>query len=74
MERPRRNAYVSRAEDLGETLNRDPLDDVAGNLFVAAVVESRGARVGVAGQALDVFEGGALLEKVGDGGDAEGMG
>ena len=53
--------------------NRNPLHDVAGDLLVAAVVEAGGARVGVAGQALDVFEGQALLQEVGDGCDAEGM-
>ena len=42
--------------------NRDPLDDVAGDFFIAAVVEAGGTRVGVAGQALDVFEGHALFQ------------
>ena len=53
--------------------NRNPLDDVAGDLFLAAVVEASGAGIGVASQALHVFEGDALFQKVGDGCYPEGV-
>ena len=53
--------------------DRNPLDDVAGDGFVPTVVEVGGAGVGVAGEALDVFERHALGEQVGDDGDAEGV-
>ena len=46
-------------------LNRNPLDDVAGDLFLAVVVEAGGARVGMAGQALHIFQRHALLEQIG---------
>ena len=36
--------------------DRDALDDIAGDLFVPAVVEPGGARGGVAGKELHVFE------------------
>ena len=53
--------------------NPNPLHDVAGDFLLSTVVKAGGARVGVAGQALDVFEGNALFEQVG-GGESEGVG
>jgi len=53
--------------------DRDPLHNIPCDLLVAPVVEPGGARVGVASQVLHVFEGHALFEQVGDGGDAEGV-
>jgi hypothetical protein len=41
-------------------------DDVASDILVSPVVEARGARVRMAGQALHVFESHTLLEQVGD--------
>jgi len=52
----------------------NPLHNIPRDLALAPVVEAGGARIGVPGQALHVFERDALLQQVGDGGDAEGMG
>lgn len=53
--------------------NRYPLDDVPGDLLLPPVIEARGAGIGVAGQALDVLEGDALLQEIGDRRNAERM-
>ena len=53
--------------------NRNPLHNIPRDLALPAVVEAGGARVGVAGEALDLFERDALFEQVGDDGDAEGV-
>ena len=58
----------------GPQSNRNTLDDVAGDFPVAPVVEARGPRIGMAGEALHVFEGHALFEQVGDCGYPERMG
>lgn len=50
-------------------LDRNPLDDVAGDAFVFTVVEAGGAGFGVAGEELDVLDRHALSEQVGDEGD-----
>ena len=46
--------------------NRNSLHDIPGDLLGAPVVEPGGARVRVAGQALHVLEGDALLEQIRD--------
>ena len=45
-------------------LNRNPFDDVPRDCLLAPVVETRRARVGVAGQALHVLQWHALFEQV----------
>jgi hypothetical protein len=47
--------------DRKQSSNRNAFYDIAGDLLVAAVVEPGSARVGVAGQALNVFERDALF-------------
>lgn len=54
--------------------DRDSLDDVSGDLAVAAVVKTGGSGVGVAGEVLHVFQGDSLAEEVGDRGDSERVG
>jgi len=51
--------------------HRNPLHNIPCNLPFSPVVKSRRTRIGVPGQALHVFEGDALLQQVGNGGDAE---
>ena len=51
--------------------DRDPFDDVSGDLAVAAVVETGGSGIGVAGEVLHVFQWDSLAEEVGDRGDSE---
>ena len=48
-------------------LDGNPLHYVADDLAVAAVVETRRERVGVAGELLNVLQRNALFEEVGDG-------
>ena len=60
--------------DLGSCLNRNPLHDIPCDLALPPVVEPCGARIGVSGQALYVFDVNALLQQVRNRGDAEGMG
>ena len=55
-------------------LNRDPLDYVSCDPAVAPIIEAGGSGVGVAGDALHVFEGDALLEQIRNGGHTEGVG
>ena len=55
-------------------LDRDPLDDVSGDSFLATVVEAGGARIGMAGEVLNVFQRDALGKHVSDRRDAEGVG
>jgi hypothetical protein len=67
--RPRRKKTLQNSN----SSNRNPLHDVPGDLLLPAIVEPRGARVGVAGQMLHLFEGYALFEQIRDDGDAERM-
>ena len=52
----------------------DPLDDVAGDAPAAAVVDLRGAGVGVSGRVLDFLERHVLAEQVRDHQDPERVG
>lgn len=54
-------------------LHRNPLHDIALYFPLPPVVESGGARIGVAGQVLHVVAGHALLQQIGERRDAEGV-
>src|ERR1017187_2760346 len=63
-----------RAGHLSVQLHRNPLHDIPADLALAPVVEIGGARIGVPGQVLHVLARDVLLQQIGDGRDAEGVG
>lgn len=67
-------ALATEGREGTSELNRHPFDDVSGDSPLATVVEASCAGVGVAGEALDVFQRNPLGEQIGDRRDAEGMG
>ena len=46
----------SQSRRTAEALNRDPFDRVAGDYFLATVVQPRGSGISMAGQILHVFK------------------
>ena len=52
-------------------LNRNPFDYIPCDFFAAAIVEAGGSWISVAGEDLNVFEGDALAQQIGDRSDAE---
>ena len=52
--------------EFGGESDGDPLDDVAGDLPGPAVVDLGRRRVGVADEVLDILDGDALFQQVGD--------
>ena len=63
----------SRNVPAGQFSNRDPLQVFRVIFFCRAIVEARGAWVGMASQVLDVFEWNTLLEQIGNGRHPEGV-
>ena len=52
-------------------LNRNPFHNIPADFPLPPVIEPGGARIGMPGEALDVFERDVLLQQVGDGVMAE---
>lgn len=69
--RPARPGRILYTTGIPVKLDRDSLDQVARDLLLPAVVKARGAGISMSGQGLHITQRHALVQQVGDGGDAE---